>query len=134
MNCVLTRKQARTDGVFGELRDESGNLLSVTLEHAFSDGAGGFKPAIPAGTYTCTRYLSPKHGYEVFVLQNVPGHTFCEIHIGNFNRDSDGCVLLGETVQIMATQQMITNSGATFRKFMKLQEGVDSFPLVIRKG
>lgn len=134
MNCELIRKPARPDGIFGEMRLENGEHFGVTIEHAFPDGSGGFKPAIPVGTYTCTRYLSPKHGYEVFVLQNVPGHTFCEIHIGNFNRDSGGCICLGQTIQMMATQQMITNSRTTFDQFMQMQAGLDSFQILIREG
>jgi Family of unknown function (DUF5675) len=131
MNLVLKRGQYRSDGIFGKLIDGFGNLIAVTLEHAFEQPDGSFAPAVPPGVYTCLRRLSPEFGYELFCLQNVPGHDYVEIHIGNFNKDSKACILLGQSVTGDANGQMITNSKVTFEKFMDDQTGVNSWELSI---
>jgi len=50
---------------------------------------------VPEGTYKVRKYKSPHFGYFVPQLQDVPGHTEIEIHIGNFPRDTTGCFLVG---------------------------------------
>jgi hypothetical protein len=51
---------------------------------------------IPAGTYNLTRYLSPKRGYFVPLVNDVPERSMIELHIGNYPQDTDGCILIGE--------------------------------------
>lgn len=54
------------------------------------------KTAIPTGRYQVTKYNSPKHhNTEVPLLENVTDFAFIEIHVGNFPKDTDGCLLLG---------------------------------------
>ncbi len=101
MDLTLTRTDFREDGIFGELSNTaSGARLACTLEHAYPVNMSltvekAWEPKIPAGVYTAKRYMSPKHGYEVFRLLSVPGSDYDEIHIGNYNKDSDGCILVG---------------------------------------
>lgn len=131
MDLVLHRKSHRVDGVFGEMTNERGDFIAVTLERAYPPD---FSPKILAGIYICKRYNSPKHGYEVFVLtgENADGH-FYEIHIGNYNEDSDGCILvaLGNGFKGDQKGRMITASKAAFDKIMQLQDGLDSFTLTV---
>lgn len=135
MNCTLTRIQSGPDGVFGILTNDTDNSqVAVTLEHAFADH-GTFTPKIPAGVYTCHLYDSPHFGRKVWMLDNVPGHDHVEIHIGNFNKDSDGCILLGRRMIADpddAGQSMITSSGNTFNKFMDLQNKVSEFQITVK--
>lgn len=51
--------------------------------------------AIPEGRYEVTMYDSPKNKTRVPILNNVPGRTYIEMHIGNFWNDTDGCLLVG---------------------------------------
>jgi len=53
--------------------------------------------SIPAGTYPVTLYPSPKFGRIMPLLVNVPGHSYVEIHWGNFPRDTEDCVMVGES-------------------------------------
>lgn len=131
MNLILQRVEYGPQGIFGNLFDENRNVIAETLEHAYAAADGSFFAKIPSDTYKCIRRMSPKFGYEVFMLVNVPNATFIEIHIGNYNRDSDGCIMLGQTKITLGNEEMITNSGATFHKFMDLQKGLDSFILKI---
>lgn len=142
MNLTLKRTDYRDDGIYGFLLDESQNQVSVTLEHAFDSGLGNgsYVPKIAAGTYTCVRHPATPHlPYEKFQLLNVPdfqGKAVTEIliHIGNFNSDSDGCILVGRRVAPSTKtpgENMITSSGNTFGKIMDLQVGLTSFTLTI---
>jgi hypothetical protein len=51
--------------------------------------------SIPAGTYDVTLYKSPHLGYKVPLLHDVDDFSDVEIHIGNFPRDTKGCILVG---------------------------------------
>ena len=133
MDLKLQRIDFFADGIFGELREFDGTKVCSTLEHAYDsgNGDGSFAPKIPAGSYTCVRRLSPKFKYELFELQNVPGHDAIEIHLGNYNDDSHGCILLGLDQVKLGRFNMLQRSRAAFQKFMDLQKGVDSFTLTI---
>jgi hypothetical protein len=135
VNLTLTRNEFRPDGVFSTLTDESGVKIASTLEHAYDDiSPGEWLPKIPDGTYTCVRgqhrLARMQTSFETFEVTNVPGHTNILFHIGNFDNDSEGCILLGENVA-NTKPQMITNSKSTFVKFMELQDGVSSFTLTV---
>jgi hypothetical protein len=125
-------------GVFGELTDADGNFLFHTLEHSYpilSDPSGtSFTPKIPDGGYTClpgTFTLAPTKRnpdpkpFSTFQIMGVVGHTDLLFHVGNYNADSSGCVLLGEDL----AGSMLLNSSAAFDKFMGLQGGLDSFKI-----
>lgn len=55
------------------------------------------KTCIPTGEYNVTKYFSPKHNAEVPLIENIPGFAFVEIHVGNYPKDTDACLLLGYT-------------------------------------
>ena len=52
--------------------------------------------AIPIGTYDLTWAFSPKHGRFVPLVKDVLGFEGIEIHIGNFPKDTLGCLLVGQ--------------------------------------
>ena len=66
------------------------------------------------------------------MLSDVRGHTNILIHAGNYNNDSEGCILLGDSVIMSGRGQMITNSKVTFAKFMDLMKDQDSFFLMVQ--
>lgn len=128
----LVRYDWRADGIFGRLRDDHDDQLAVTLEHSF-DG----KPKLPAGQYLCKRGMHQlEHGgrFETFEVLDVPGHTGILFHIGNWNRDSDGCILLGRVSVGSTDGHMITSSAMTFFSFMNALDGVNEFPLTVEDG
>ena len=124
---ILKRMRADVTGIYSTLTDDAGKFICVTLEHAFQNSDGNYHAIVADGAYTCTRRISPKFGFSVFQVMNVPGHTYVEIHIGNFNCDSSGCILLGEQM----VDDMITNSKQTFENFMECMNGVDTFTLTV---
>jgi len=82
----LTRLDENDNGIFGKL--SVNGFSCVTLER--------HDIAIPKGVYPVVMYDSPSHGYVVPLLKNVPKRDFIEIHCGNYERDSKGCILVGE--------------------------------------
>lgn len=128
---TLIHKRFCPDGIFGELYRD-GTLVAYTLEHSFDN-----KPKVVDGSYTCIRGPHRLHGmtedFITFEIKNVPpfnGNPVTGIlfHWGNYNKDSDGCVLLGSTT----APTMVGNSRQTWSNFMKSLEGFDSFGLTVK--
>lgn len=138
MNLTLVRTVNNEDGILGNLEDEAGNSIAVTLEHAYDlgTGDGSYSPKLPDGVYLCVRGQHQLHGmsspFSTFEVTKVPGHTGILFHVGNYNRDSDGCILLGESIEVDHGNHMITDSRDAFAKFLALQEGIDQFTLTVK--
>lgn len=136
MNLRLTRNAYREDGIFGSISDENGKVLFTTGEHSYPL-ENAFTAKIPKGVYICVRgihNLANEPNLETFELQNVPGHTGCLLHRGNYpQQDSDGCILLGKDIgwTLGAKNKMITYSVQAFNEFIALQKDLDSFTLTI---
>jgi len=73
---------------------------------------------------------SPKFGAGTFGLHRVPGRSHILIHAGNFTRDIEGCILLGERFADIDNDRItdVTNSRVTVNRLKAL---VDSFELTI---
>lgn len=131
MNFVLTRSQRRTDGIFSVLTDEQGNRIGVTVTHSFFG-----EPVIPNGVYKCVRGIHQlKDGipFETFEITGIQGHSGLLFHCGNFGEQSEGCELVGESIQYAsADEMMIVYSRKTFQKLMELQKGCDQFELTVQ--
>ena len=56
------------------------------------------KNCIPAGKYEMLMQYSTRFKMDTPHLQNVPGRTFIEIHPGNKPEDTEGCILVGQTI------------------------------------
>ena len=82
--------------------------------------------AIPFGRYKITLVKSPKYSKKPkFVeltgglmpyINNVPAWTGCLIHSGNTNKDTLGCILVGEN----KVKGKVINSFETFKRLWKL--------------
>lgn len=68
---------------------------------------------IAAGIYPLTKYFSPGHNKWVPLVQNVPGHSYIEIHVGNWPKDTKDCLLAGENLGA----DMILNSQVAIDDF-----------------
>lgn len=136
IDLILTRLSYRDDGIFGELRDLNDVLIAVSLERAYpNDSPDGYSAKIPQGSYMCVRGIHQlehmRTPFETFEVTGVVGHFDILFHFGNWNDDSSGCVLLGESLSPSARGQMITNSKQTFDQFMLMENGADTFGLTV---
>lgn len=135
MKLVLVRELYREDGIFSRLQDDKGNVLFQCLERSYDN-----LPKVKKGVYTCKRGPHRLHGmkdsFDTFEIEGVKGHDNILFHWGNYNRDSEGCVLVGEKrvlslPKVANSTLMVTNSKASFAKFMKMLEGLDTFQLEV---
>lgn len=132
---VLERIKSNSYGVFSRLKDGP-DTLAVTLEHAYGD-----KPTakLLPGMYKCVR---GKHRlradgpvFETFEITGVKGHWGILFHVGNYNKDSDGCVLVGHSITTLKDgTEMITDSRKAFKLFMDYLEGIDEFVLEVKQN
>src|SRR5258708_20816712 len=97
MNVRVQRRWLTPQSTIGEI-----SIVGDGAFHLYSlepvTRADQVKPgAIPAGTYPLTLRFSPKHGRLVPHVEDVPGFSEIEMHIGNFPKDTEGCTLVGKT-------------------------------------
>ena len=105
---TIKRLDVTDKGIFGHLSTDNG-FDCVTLER--------HDIAIPVGTYKAILYNSPDHNNQLVpLLQNVPGRSFIEIHWGNWEKDSKGCILVGTTRDGDAIDASITAFNALMLK------------------
>lgn len=115
----LIRLEEAEDGTLGVLKIDKG-VFCFTLE--LPDRLNEVsRSSIPAQQYRCERIVSPRFG-ETYEILNVPGRTHILFHPGNKEEDTDGCVLLGESVGKLMGKKAILNSRPTFNKFMKVMD------------
>jgi len=130
MTLTLIRRNFRPDGIFSDLMTEDGRLMAKCLEHSF-DG----KPKVYDGTFTCvkgTHQLDHEGPFTTFEITGVQGHSGILFHVGNYNKDSDGCVLLGEDiVKSDVVPWMITKSKIQFDDFMTIMGDLTEFMLKV---
>lgn len=136
MDLLLQRIEWKPDGIFSELRGTDGETIFHTLEHAYPDGFGALAPKLIDGIYRCVRGIHKLEHipmpFETFEITNVPGHSKILYHVGNFNFDSLGCVLVGSGVLQLNGHQALTRSKEAFKSFMDLQTGYDEFILTVK--
>lgn len=72
--------------------------------------------AIPTGKYEVVLAFSPKNQKDMPLLLEVPGFTGILIHIGNKDKDTEGCLLVGQVRGVDAVYQ----STAAFAQLFSL--------------
>lgn len=90
----LIRVSENNYATYGVLVKESGEAFAVTLELPWKENKNKIS-RIPAGTYLLKKYSSDKFK-NVFQIMGVPGRDKCLLHVGNFPKDTEGCVLVAE--------------------------------------
>lgn len=95
---------------------------------------------IPSGEYICKRYRSPRFPSKrqeqlgikyVFELLDVPNRTYILIHVGNYIKDTEGCILVGESQFVVNGIPSLTNSIIALKKLIRIIGDDTQFKLVI---
>lgn len=121
------------DNVFCDTLEDAdmGLTSSMSLEEIMKVKKAGIT-AIPTGRYKVTLAVqSPKFkNYKQYAfckgylprLIDVPGYEGVLIHIGNYAKDTDGCILVGRNT----VKGAVTGSTSTFKRlYSLLTEAVD---------
>lgn len=127
MKLTITREPSAAGATVGQLTvDGQIGRLAWTLEDQVREVPGQpvsawkipGETAIPAGRYRLAITDSPKFGRRMPVLYDVPGFDGIRVHWGNTDKDTDGCILLGQT----RAGQAVYQSRAAFEKFYPILE------------
>lgn len=130
MNLEVRRKTLGPVATLGELWID-GVFECFTLEDKVRPpGIKIFgETAIPEGTYKVEITYSPKFQADMPLLDNVPMFEAVRIHWGNAVSDTDGCILVGQSI---VNPEFIGASRAAFESFFpKLEAGLRDGPVQI---
>ena len=100
MELILKRTRFLEDRILGNIsvRDEEGVKWTFqTLELPDRDNQKEVS-CIPAGSYDVVKRWSKKYKNH-FMLLDVPDREGILIHVGNYPRDTRGCILVGTDVR-----------------------------------
>ena len=145
MEIVLKRLYKKDEYTIGKLYI-NGEYFCDTLEDKVRDlnkdgdlndeGEGKVygKTAIPYGRYkVVTNILSPKYakrssyiwcGGYLPRLINVPAYDGVLIHIGNYPKDTEGCILVGKNTKVGAVLESTTTFKALYEKLKSTKEDI----------
>lgn len=93
---TVTRCVMSDQGTFGVLTIDDDPLPTCfTCERPWKNNQRKIS-CIPAGTYQCIAFKSPKHG-NVWLLKNVSDRDMIEIHAANRPSELEGCLAPGRS-------------------------------------
>jgi len=93
------------------------SFLCYSLELPWGDGANVHKVnCILPGTYPVILDYSPHFAQNMPHILNVPDRNEIRIHVGNYPKDTEGCVLLG----LSKGQDFIGQSVNAFANFISI--------------
>lgn len=115
-NYTIERHIISNKAILGIWKDEKGFELCRTLENPIRQTIKD--SAIPCGTYECVKDNTGK--FQFYKVLNVPNRSNIEIHQGNYESDTEGCILIGATWAIMNNKLAVTSSNATLQKLKKV--------------
>ena len=120
METFILRRPSEKLTTLGRWMDPWGNRLCFTLEDQIREIAGQpvsqwkvkNETAIPFGRYKIEFQNSPRFGEDTITLLNVPGFDFIRAHGGNSKDDTEGCIIVGNTQDVMAARVSGASRGA----------------------
>lgn len=137
MKLTLNRIFKGPDYTIGKLSID-GKYFCDTLENPVRDTKIKGQTAIPSGNYPVTLdVVSPRFGKlnqysfcsgKLPRLQNVPNFEGVLIHIGNYPKDTEGCILVGKNT----VKGAVMESGNTFKKLYEvLKTAQDKINIIV---
>ena len=131
VNLLLIRDDFSDKSTLGKLF-LNGELFCQTLELPYLDNQRSIS-CIPEGEYKVrlrTAKESATRDYLHLLVQDVKGRSYILVHIGNFPKDTKGCILVGQSRQ----QDSVNNSRLAMELLMKeiLNLGGTNINLIIK--
>lgn len=135
---TIKRVSTNNDGTYGVIIQNT-TPFALTLEESWKENKRDIS-CIPAGEYICKRVNSPRFG-DTFGIVNVEGRSNILFHWGNTEKDTKGCILVGEEFGYLKTldddtkkielQPAVLSSRKGFHEFMQKLDKYDGFMLKI---
>jgi len=89
-----------------------GKVICYTLELPWKDNVNNIS-CIPVGSYNGILRYDKTDGWRI-QLENVPNRTGVQIHMGNYTRQIEGCILVGTDAKV--DNCTVLNSSAAYTK------------------
>lgn len=125
----LKRVSEHPDVTAGVLiNDDTGLPICFTLEKAFRWNEKNIS-CIPKGTYACVPYSSDSYP-DCYMVTEVHGRSGILFHIGNRDKDTEGCILPGMQFGELDNEPAVLRSGDAMGKIRQII-GQDRFVLVV---
>jgi hypothetical protein len=125
MQTLTIRRSIETDKNilgFATLTNSRSKIIfnCVTLELPFLSNKKKVS-AIPAGTYRAIKTKSNSKG-EVLLIKQVPNRSSILVHVGNYSKDTLGCVLVGRNIEYSegTSEHYITQSRLTMSSLLSI--------------
>lgn len=126
----LFRNKSKADSTRGKLEINSNDFCDTLEDEKRSVKVAG-ETRIPSGRYQIkkrevlsglTKTYRSKHEWFDYHLQllDVPNFNYVYIHIGNYDDDTDGCILLGRGFTDYDDESAIWNSRKVFKEFYEI--------------
>jgi len=115
---IITRTTNEDRQTLGVLKYK--NFTCFTLELPWKNNQNDVS-CIPKGTYKVSKRNSLKYGQHLHIL-DVPNRTFILIHSGNYYKQIQGCVLVGDSLTDLNKDgyKDVTNSKKTLEKLLSI--------------
>ena len=131
VNLLLIRDDFSDKSTLGKLY-LNGEMFCQTLELPYLDNQRSIS-CIPEGSYKVRTRLpreSATRDYVHLLVQDVEGRSYILVHIGNFPKDTKGCILVGQSRQ----QDRVNNSRFAMELLIKeiLNLGGTNINLIIK--
>lgn len=122
MELKLVRDKTSGNSTTGKLY-VNGVFECYTLEDEVRDKKLPGITAIGTGKYKVIIDMSNRFKRLLPLLLNVPNFAGVRIHPGNTSEDTEGCILVGQSIQVINNQNFLNASRAAFNKlFNKMQD------------
>jgi len=126
MTLTLIRRWMSPQSTIGEMLID-GERICFTLEDPIRTGPKvPGETAIPAGRYQVVITYSPKFKRLMPLIVGVPGYDAIRFHWGCTNKDTEGCVLTGDS---MGPDRLYRSKAAFERFFGRLQQALAQGPV-----
>jgi hypothetical protein len=128
-NILIIRDEFTEKSTLGKLY-LNGEFYGHTLELAWKDNEKNVS-CVPKGVYNARKRSgdeSGKYKYQHIEILDVPNRSKILIHIGNYPKSTQGCVLLGSTRAL----NFVGNSRKAFYSFMYDLQEFDDLEVVIK--
>jgi len=131
MELLVKRKKDNGNATVGELYID-GDFFCWTLEDEHRDKKVNGETRIPSGTYNVDfnpnltgltqKYRNKYDWFKWHIhVQDVPEFSGVYIHVGNTERNTEGCLLLGD-MRSYGRTLTISNSVRAYKRFYKILE------------
>lgn len=124
MQKILVKRLWVDEGITLSKIYVDGKFICLGLEYPIRAEKVKGETGIPAGIYKVgLRYspkFSPKYGHQMLWVMGVPLYEFILIHPGNTKEDTEGCLLVGNTLGVVANKIAVLASVTAYNTLYKL--------------